>query len=62
MTCACPTWEFAADSYRLKLQLVQNRVLRTIGKLPRRTPTRDVHVAFKITHLHDSDDDDDDEC
>jgi hypothetical protein len=32
----------------LKLQRLQNKVLRTIGDLPRRTPTRDLHVAFKI--------------
>jgi hypothetical protein len=30
-----------------------NRVLRTIGSLTRRTPTRDLHMAFKILCLYD---------
>jgi hypothetical protein len=37
----------------LKLQRLQNRVLRTIGNLPGRTPTRDLHVAFKVPYLYD---------
>jgi hypothetical protein len=49
MTYACLSWEFAADSYLLKLQRLQNIVLPTTGNLPRRTPTRDLHVAFKIS-------------
>jgi hypothetical protein len=48
MTYANAAWEFAADSYLLKLQRLQNTVHRTIDKLPRRTPTRNLHVAFKI--------------
>jgi hypothetical protein len=31
MTYACPAWEFAAESDLLKLQRLQNKVLRTIG-------------------------------
>jgi hypothetical protein len=31
MAYACPTWEFAADIYLLKLQRPQNKVLRPIG-------------------------------
>jgi hypothetical protein len=53
LTYACPAWEFAADSYLLKLQRLQNKVLRTTGNLPRRTPTRDLHMAFKIPYLYD---------
>jgi hypothetical protein len=30
MTYACPTWEYAADARLLKLQRLQNRVLRAI--------------------------------
>jgi hypothetical protein len=30
-----------------------NEVLRTIGNLPRRKPTRDLHVAFKIPYIQD---------
>jgi hypothetical protein len=53
LTYACPAWEFAADSHLLKWQRLQNKVLRTIGNLPRRTLTRDLHMAFKITYLND---------
>jgi hypothetical protein len=53
LTYACPTWEFAADSHLLKLQRLQNKVLRTTGNLPRRTPTHDLHMVFKIPYLYD---------
>jgi hypothetical protein len=52
MTYACPAWEFAADTHLLKLLRLQNKVLRTIGNFPRRTPVRDVHVAFKIPYVY----------
>jgi hypothetical protein len=52
-TYACPAWEFAADTYLLKLQRLQNRVLRTIGNFLRRTPVRELHVAFKIPYVYD---------
>jgi hypothetical protein len=53
MTYACPAWESAADSHLLKLQLLQNRVLRTTGNLPRRTSTRTLHLAFQIPYVYD---------
>jgi hypothetical protein len=53
MTYACPAWEFSADSHLLKLQRLQNKVLRTIGNFPRHTPVRDLHMAFKLPHLRD---------
>jgi hypothetical protein len=53
MTYACPAWEFAADTCLLKLQRLQNRVLRTIGLFPTRTPVRELHVAFKIQYVYD---------
>jgi hypothetical protein len=53
LTYACPGWEFAADSYLLKLKRLQNRVLQAIGNLPSHTPIRDFHRSFKITYLHD---------
>jgi hypothetical protein len=34
MTYACPAWEFVADTYLLKLQHVQNKVLCTIDNFP----------------------------
>jgi hypothetical protein len=45
--------KFAADTHLIKLQRLQNRVLRTIGNFSRRTPVRDLHVAFKIPHVYD---------
>jgi hypothetical protein len=53
MTYACPAWEYAADTYLLKLQRLQNKVLRTIGHFPRRTPVRVLHVAFDIPYVYD---------
>jgi hypothetical protein len=46
MTYACPAWQFAADNHLLKLPRLQNRVLRTIGNFPRRTPVHDLGMAF----------------
>jgi hypothetical protein len=48
MINACPACEFEADSHLLKLQRLQNRVLRTIGDLLRPRPTRALHPAFRI--------------
>jgi hypothetical protein len=53
MTYACPTWEFAADTHLMKLQRLQNRVLRAIGNLDRSTPVRDLRSAFKIPYVYD---------
>jgi hypothetical protein len=50
---ARPAWEFAADTHLLKLQRLQNKVLRTIGNLPRCTWVRDMHVAFQIPYFCD---------
>jgi hypothetical protein len=53
MTCASPTWEFAADTHLLKLQRLQNMVLRTIGNFPRCTPVRELQKAFSISCIYD---------
>jgi hypothetical protein len=53
MNYACPTWEFAAYAHLMKLQRLQNWVLRAIGKLDRSTPVRDLHLAFKILYAYD---------
>jgi hypothetical protein len=53
MTYACPTWEFAADNHLLKLQRLQNEDLRTIRNFARRTPVRDLHMAFKLPYIYD---------
>jgi hypothetical protein len=53
MTYACPTWDFVADIHLMKLQRLQNKVLRTIGNFPRRTPVRELHNAFIIPYIYD---------
>jgi hypothetical protein len=53
MTYAYPAWEFAAETYLLKLQRLQNKVLRTIGSFPRSTSVRDMHMAFQIPYVYD---------
>jgi hypothetical protein len=53
MTYASPAWEFAADIHLMKLQRLQNKVLRTIGNYPRRTSVRDLHLAFQIPFIYD---------
>jgi hypothetical protein len=53
ITYACPAWELAADTYLLKLQRLQNKVLRTIGNFPRCTPVRDMHTAFNLPYVYD---------
>jgi hypothetical protein len=53
ITYACPTWESAADTHLMKLQRLQNIVLRVNGGLPRRTATRCVHAEFQIPDVYD---------
>jgi hypothetical protein len=53
MTYVCPAWEFAADNHLLKLQRLQNIVLRSIENFPRRTPVRDLHMAFTLPYIYD---------
>jgi hypothetical protein len=53
MTYACPTWEFAADKHLLKLQRLQNKVLHTVRNILRRTPVRDLQMAFTLLYIYD---------
>jgi hypothetical protein len=53
MTYACPIWDYAADVHLLKLQRLQNRLLRTVGNVDRRTLVRELHVAFKMPYVYD---------
>jgi hypothetical protein len=53
ITYASPAWEFAANTHLLKLQRLQNKVLRTIDNFPRRTPVRELHKAFNIPYIYD---------
>jgi hypothetical protein len=52
MTNDTPAWESAAYTYQMKLQRLQNKVLRTIGNYPRHTPVRDLHFAFQIPYVY----------
>jgi hypothetical protein len=53
MTYACPTLEFAAECLLLKLQRLQNKVLRIIDNFPKRTSVRDMHKAFNMPYVYD---------
>jgi hypothetical protein len=52
MTYACPARELAADTYVLKLQRLQNKVLRTIRNFPRCSPVHDLHAAFNLLYVY----------
>jgi hypothetical protein len=53
MNYACPTWKSAADNHLMKLQRLQNKVLRVIGGLPRRIPTHYLHRTLQISYVYD---------
>jgi hypothetical protein len=53
MTNACSAWEFLTDTHLMKVQRLQNEVLRTTGNLPRRTPVSELHKAFIIPYIYD---------
>jgi hypothetical protein len=53
MTYACPAWEFAAETHLLKLQRLQNMVLRNIGNFSRHTSVLSMHEAFQIPYIYD---------
>jgi hypothetical protein len=53
MTYSCPAWELAVGTYFLKLQRLQNKVLRTIVNFPRCIPVRDLHTAFNLPCVYD---------
>jgi hypothetical protein len=52
MFYVCSAWEFAADNHLLKLQRLQNKVLRNVGNFPRRTPVRNLHMVFKLPYVN----------
>jgi hypothetical protein len=53
MAYACPTWECMADTHLLKLQHMQNRVLRATENLDRCTSVSELLAAFKIPYMYD---------
>jgi hypothetical protein len=48
-----PGWKFAADTYLLKLQRMQNKVLRTTGDFTMCTLVRDLHTTFNLPYVCD---------
>jgi hypothetical protein len=52
ITYACPALKLAADTYLLKLQRLQNKVLRTIAHFPSCTKVRGLHTAFNLPYLY----------
>jgi hypothetical protein len=53
ITYVYPAWELAADTYLLKLQHLQNKVLCTNGNFPRCTPVCNLHTAFNLPYVYD---------
>jgi hypothetical protein len=53
ITYTCPAWELAADTYLLKLQRLQNKVLRTIGNFPRCTPSAICTQLLPSIYIYD---------
>jgi hypothetical protein len=53
VTYAFPAWEFAADTHVLKLQRLENKVLRTIGKFPKCTPVRELRMVFQVPYIYE---------
>jgi hypothetical protein len=53
MNYACPTWEYVVDAHLLKLQSLQDIVLRAIGNLDGRTLTGEMHMTFIIPCVYD---------
>lgn len=53
LTYAAPVWGSCAASHRKKLQIAQNKVLKIILDVPRRTPTTEIHDALKLDLFND---------
>jgi hypothetical protein len=53
MTYAFRAWELLADTYLLKLQWMQNKVLRNTGNFQKRKPVYDLHTTYNILYVYD---------
>jgi hypothetical protein len=53
MTRACSVWEFAADTHLITLQRLENKVLRSTGNFPRRTPVCEMQMGSHLPYVHD---------
>jgi hypothetical protein len=52
MTYGYPVCVFAADKNLLKLQRLQNKILRTIVNFPRRISVLDLYFALKLLYIY----------
>jgi hypothetical protein len=52
MTQACSVWEFAADTHLIKLQGLENKVQRSTGNFPSRTPILEMQMDFHLPYVH----------
>jgi hypothetical protein len=52
MTCL-PRLENSGSTYLLKLQRLQNKVLRTTANFPRFTLARDLYMGFNLPYVYD---------
>jgi hypothetical protein len=52
MTYTFLAWELVAENHRLKLQCLQNKVLRNTGKSPRCTSIRELHIAIQLLYMY----------
>jgi hypothetical protein len=53
MTQAYRVWEFAADTHLIKLQHLENKVLRTTGNFPSHIQVREMQMGFHLPYVHD---------
>jgi hypothetical protein len=53
MTYACPAWEPTAETHFMKMQRLQNKILRVLGGFPRSTPNHHMHMALQIPYIYD---------
>jgi hypothetical protein len=51
MSYACASWEYEADAHLLKLQCLQNRVLRATGNLDRRALVHEMNVTYVYDYI-----------
>jgi hypothetical protein len=53
MTYACSSWEFETDKHLIKLQRLQNKVLRTNDNFRSLTPFPERHIFFHLPYVYD---------
>jgi hypothetical protein len=53
LTYAAPVWSNTSSSNYRRLQILQSKCLRVIGKYPRRTPIPHLHTALNVAPIRD---------